>query len=178
MRSTSLNDFGLACHAIGDFYAHSSWGVFGQRNKGALEPLLDHATPIFDLQPDYAAGGRFPLADTARFSVNERVLTTSRDAAAAQWKGHIISGRYAQTDDPHQGAAERLTYIPKSLRQQPDYPPRAGLPHHNEIAVDDATRDSAHRLYMADASYQSAFKERVTAAEAHIKHVYASWAGR
>ena len=123
-------------------------------------------------------GGRFPLADTARFSVNERVLTTSRDAAAAQWKGHIISGRYAQTDDPHQGAAERLTYIPKSLRQQPDYPPRAGLPHHNEIAVDDATRDSAHRLYMADASYQSAFKERVTAAEAHIKHVYASWAGR
>ena len=176
--SGNLDDFGLACHAIGDFYAHSSWGVFGQRTAGVLEPLLDHSHPVFDAQPDYGAGGHFPLPDESRFTINDSVWTQSRAAAATHWGGQIISGRYAQNGDPHQGAAERLTYIPKALRERPDYPPRAGLPHHNEIAVDDDTRDSAHRLYMDDSSYLKAFHERVEAAIAHIKYVYTSWSTR
>jgi hypothetical protein len=178
LAAKTLNGLGLALHAIGDFYAHSSWGVFGERRGGTLQPLLDPASPTFDAPPDYALGGRFPLEE-ARFSVNEGEWKGGRPAAAAQWKGKLISGRYAQSRDPHQGMWEKITYIPKALRDLPDYPRRTGLPHHNEIAVDDEKRGAVHGLYVGadQGHYKAAFAERVEAAVAHLQHVYAAWGG-
>lgn len=179
LAAKTLNGLGLALHAIGDFYAHSSWGVFGERKAGKLQPLLNHASPTFDAPPDYGLGGRFPLGDPARFSVNEGEWKDSRAAAAAQWKGRIISGRYAQSRDPHQGTWEKITYIPKKLLGQPDYHGRTGLPHHNEIAVDDEKRGAVHGLYVGtnEGPYVAAFNERVGAAVAHLQQVYAAWGG-
>lgn len=176
LRTKRLDDFALACHAIGDFYAHSSWGVFGERVKGKLQPY-DDVQPRFQSLPDYSAAGPFPLTDAARFSVNERVWKGTRAQAADTWRGKIISGRYAQNSDPHQGFFEKLTYIPSSLRNRADYYNRTGLPHHNEIACDSLPKDAAHHLYPTPAAFEKAHRERVDAAVAHVKKVYAAWGG-
>jgi len=169
----TLEGLALAGHAIGDFYAHSSWGVFGQRAGGVLQPLLDPARPGFELDPDYRLGGRFPLEDP-RFSVNPALWPGPRPAAPGLWAGKLVSGRYAQDGDPSQGALERLTWIPRSLRDQPDFRDRGSLPHHDEIAVDSPAMPERHRLY-PPAEYGSRFQERRDAATAHLKSVYAAW---
>jgi hypothetical protein len=176
LATRSLDDFALACHAVADFYAHSSWGVFGERVNGRLAPLLGHAAPHFETEPSYAAGGKFPLDDAARFSVNESVWKGTRAEVAARWHGKIISGRYAQIGDPHQSTFEKLTYIPKALRDAPTYHDWTSLPHHDEIAVDQPNRAGTHRLYPTDAGYKAAFAERVAAATAHIRALYDRWA--
>jgi hypothetical protein len=170
--SRKLSDFALACHAIGDFYAHSSWGAFGARDAaGTLLPLLDPPPRGFATPPDYSEDGRFPIVDP-RFSVNEPVWgDRPRSAAVGEWAGQLISGRHAQASDPHQGTFERVTNIPKELTGRADYPRRAGLPHHNEIAVDSASIAGAHRLY-PEATYGDAFRERYAAAVAHVRHAY------
>jgi hypothetical protein len=177
LRTAKLNDFALACHAIGDFYAHSSWGVFGERIQGKLQPYKI-GSPKFSSAPNYSAGGPLPLTDAARFSVNERVWKGTRAQAIAAWQGKLVSGRYAQNDDPHQGFFERLTYIPSVLRKRADYKKRTGLPHHSEIAVDGRSKDAGHHLYQNAPSYRAAFQERYEAARAHIAQVYEAWNGR
>jgi hypothetical protein len=175
LATRSVNDFALAAHAVGDFYAHSSWGVFGQRDAGGkLLPLIDHANANFALAPDYSEDGRFPIA-SARFSVNEPVWgKRPRSEEPGVWQGVLISGRYAQSKDPHQGVFEKLTYIPGELCDRADYPKRAGLPHHNEIAVDQSTPIGEHRLY-GQPAYGEAFQERFGAAVAHIRAIYTAW---
>jgi len=170
----TLEGLALAGHAIGDFYAHSSWGVFGQRAGGALSPLLDPAHPVYDQVPDYRAGGRYPLEDP-RFSVNAALWPEPRSAAPALWAGRLISGRYAQNGDPRQGTLERLTWIPKALRDQPGFRDRGSLPHHDEVAVDSPAMPSGHRLYPDPGEYGRRFLERRDAATAHVKAVYAHW---
>ena len=174
LQAGTLEGLALAGHAIGDFYAHSSWGVFGQRGGGALSPLLDPAHPVFDLTPDYRLGGRFPLEDP-RFSVNPALWPDPRPGAPALWAGRLLSGRYAQNGDPNQGPVERLTWIPKRLRDQPGFRDRGSLPHHDEVAVDSQTMGSGHRLYQDPAEYGRRFLDRRDAATAHVKAVYAHW---
>jgi hypothetical protein len=174
LKSGNLNDFALACHSISDFYAHTTWGVFGARVGGKLQ-TYNASAPRFQRFPDYSEDGILPFTNKKRFTVNERVWTRTRAEAAEAWSGQIISGRYAQSSDPHQGTFERLTYIPKGLRDRPDYQIRTGLPHHNEIAVDHEHRDEGHRLYTTTATYTNAFRERYETARTHIAQVYASW---
>jgi hypothetical protein len=177
LASRELSDFALACHAIGDFYAHTSWGTFGARDaNGTLLPLLDASSPAFATTPDYSEDlGRYPIDEDGRFTVNDPVWgARPREEAVADWNEKLISGRYAQASDPHQGTFERITNIPKELTARDDYAPRTGLPHHNEVAVDSATRSDAHKLYSASA-YGDAFRERYAAAVAHVKDAYARW---
>ena len=85
------------------------------------------------------------------------------------------SGRYAQDDDPHQSGFEKITNISAALRGRPDYAKRAGLPHHNEIAVDGPEREPKHKLYQTDKVYTAAFQERHEAARSHIARAYQDW---
>lgn len=173
LSSKSIGDFALAAHAIGDFYAHSTYEVFGQVKNGRLL-AYDPSQPMVATIPDYGADSVCPLAES-RFTVNTGTYSGTREDAAKHWRGKVISGRYAQNGDPNQGAAERVTYIPSTLRQQADYPPRAMLPHHNEIAVDSPIRSAEHRLYQDPNTYAQAFERRQAAAIEHVKLVYQRW---
>jgi hypothetical protein len=172
-----------ACHTIGDFYAHSSYAHFAKKDAaGGL--LLFDGTPgddHFSRIPDYGAAG-FDLHDTQRFTVNSALCTMTKDEAIAYWNGcRLISGRFAQPGDPHQGALEKLFIsIPYQLRHGADFMPRACLPHHNEIAVDGGLDGSGkipagHKLYQDPAGYADQFKMRFHAALNHIKQLYDIW---
>jgi len=173
LSSKSLGDFALVAHAIGDFYAHSTYELFGQVSRGRLLPY-DPSHPLVATIPDYGTASPCPLADP-QFSVNAGTYQGSRTKAASHWHGKVITGRYAQNGDPYQGAAERVTYIPLVLRQRADYQPRAMLPHHNEIAVDSPARSSDLRLYSDPNDYAQAFERRQSAAIDHNKAVYQQW---
>lgn len=173
LASKSLGDFALAAHALGDFYAHSTYGVFGQIVDGRLA-VYDPKHPLCASVPDYGDASPCPLADP-RFTVNTGTYHGSRADAAAHWKGKLISGRYAQNGDPKQGVFERITYIPSVLRARPDYTARAMLPHHDEITVDGPSMGSNHRLYRNAAGYATAFAQRQAAAIEHIRAVYQAW---
>ncbi|MGC4067000.1 MAG: transglutaminase-like domain-containing protein [Polyangiaceae bacterium] len=174
LTSKMLGDFGLAAHAVSDFYAHSTYELFGASEHGRLLPY-DPERPRLATIPDYGPESACPLADPRRFTVNEGTYRGSRADAASHWNGRIITGRYAQNGDPHQGVAERLTYIPKALRDRSDYAERAMLPHHDEIAVDSAARGARHRLYETSDAYARAFGRRQAAAIQHVKSMYRRW---
>lgn len=178
LNGTSLSDFALACHAIGDFYAHSSWGLFGERKGGVLQALLEPNQPRYALAPSYDAASVLPIDSDARFTVNDSGWHGPRGPVAAAFRGQLLSGRYAQIGDPHQSLAERATYIPQELRSRRDYAVRTGLPHHEELAVDGPTRGDAHRVYPDQASYARAFAERRAAATMHVRAAYQAWPGR
>ena len=57
---------------------------------------------------------------------------------------------------------------------------RAGLPHHNEIAVDDAyaRRNRSHKLYGDAAGYTRQFEWRTKAAAAHIAAAFSGHPGQ
>jgi hypothetical protein len=175
----NLHDFALACHSIGDFYAHSSYGHFALQNN---------TIPIFDIDrfgnapagalstpPEYRTAP-FDLA-SGEFSVNPALWKQDGAAAAEKWRGRLLSGRFAQNGDPKQGwlDMERLTYIPKELRTRADYPARGGLPHHDEIAVDEPSPKSSHALYKNSGTYFTQFKARVAVTTEHLRQVGAKW---
>ncbi|WP_243288768.1 transglutaminase domain-containing protein [Geothrix terrae] len=177
----SLHDFALAGHGIGDFYAHTSYGHFAI--KGGSIPPFDNGK--FGQDPAKALSGPPAYMEKpfdlrrAEFSVNPAIWKGTKDQAVARWAGQIISGRFAQNGDPKQGwlDAERFTYIPKVLRDRPDYPDRGALPHHDEIAVDNSTPKKSHVLYPPDV-YKVQFNARVAAATAHLGRIASDWVKR
>ena len=114
--------------------------------KGRAEIYDPPGPGHFDSAPDYSDGCTFDLT-SAKFSFNSGYWKKSKAEAAAHWKGQLLSGRYAQDREIPKGLIEKFTSIPKELRKQPDFWQRGSLPHHDEIAVDQAKRDAAHRLY-------------------------------
>jgi hypothetical protein len=121
----------------------------------------------------------FDLTSNA-FSMNPYVWKGTKQQAAAQWAGKIISGRYAQKCDPVATFWEGFTSIPFSLAQAPDYSTRGALPHHDEIAVDRQDMPSSHKLYRAAAtgladrqSFANQFRWRQNTAIAHIQKALA-----
>jgi hypothetical protein len=110
-------------------------------------------------------------------------------AAANYWRGRLISGRYAQPNDTHgtivDHLTEGLTFIPDDLLKAPDFFYRGGLPHYNEIAVDEPTPAKTHRLYKDKAGdptdrtiYQNQFRWRKNTAISHIRQAFrANWTG-
>jgi hypothetical protein len=176
----SLNTLTYALHAVADFYAHTSYAHFAPQNNGALE-LYNDAVPS-PFHPRYDAEV-FNLHDTNRFTVNEHFYTQpDRNAAVAYCtRRGIISGRFAQTRDPHQGFLEKnLVHIPYEMRNAADFPSRGALPHHNEIAVDgplgsDRVLPDGHRLYQTPEDYEAQFNLRFHAARQHVANEYAAW---
>lgn len=179
----SLNTLTYALHAIADFYAHSSYPVFGPVSNGVLT-LYDDMVAT-NLQVCYDAAP-FDLNDTTRFSVNPHYYKspTRAQAIAHSTNKQIISGRFGQTGDPHQGFLEKVCVnIPYDMRHAPDFPLRGGLPHHNEITVDGPLTSGGaipgdHRLYQTPAEYQAQFTLRFEAAKTHVAKEYQAWKQR
>jgi len=181
--NTDLHSFAYAAHGIADFYAHSSYVHFANLvnaadPKGRAEVYDPPGPGQLDSAPDYSAGCTFDLT-SAKFSVNPGYWKKTKAEAAAQWKGQLLSGRYAQDREIPKGLIERFTSVPEELRKQPDFWQRGSLPHHNEIAVDQAKRDAPHQLYNTNSAgsadrmaYQNQFKWRTNAACEHIRQAF------
>jgi hypothetical protein len=182
------DSFGAAAHSIGDFYAHSSYVHFAElQNAASPQGQAEVYSPDANLvaSPRYTANPAdpslppFDLTSDA-FSLNPYVWKGTKPQAAAQWGGKLISGRYAQKYDPKAGFFEGFTGLPLDLTQAPDYNPRGALPHHNEIAVDDRTMPSSHKLYQGTShdmedrqAFTNQFRWRKNTAISHIQQALA-----
>jgi hypothetical protein len=170
--------------SIGDFYAHSSYVHFAvlqnaaspQGQAAVCSPGGDFvAPPQYTADPADPSLPPFDLTSDA-FSLNPGLWKGTKQQAAAQWAGKLISGRYAQKYDPKAGFFENFTSLPSELTQAADYNTRGALPHHNEIAVDDQTITSDHKLYHATANgpgdrqaFANQFRWRKNTAIQHIQ---------
>ncbi len=182
--NSDWDSFGAAVHSIGDFYAHSSYLHFAElQNVGPhsgqaviYEPGVDLvAAPGYTAVPADPSLPPFDLTSNS-FSMNTSLWAGSRQQAALQWAGKLISGRYAQKYDPVAGFWENFTSIPIALAQAPDFNTRGALPHHNEIAVDDQGLSDQHKLYRAASSgpadrqaYANQFRWRKNTAIQHVQ---------
>jgi hypothetical protein len=136
----------------------------------------------FPITPGYGTGSTFDLT-SGKFSMNKHIFKQTPADAASYWKGQLISGRYAQPHDTQSGwentVTEGLTYIPQNLLKATDFKFRGGLPHHNEIAVDEefSKRNKSHKLYGDPGTYSRQFDWRKQAATEHIRAAYSSRGG-
>lgn len=165
----NLDLFHRAAHAIGDFYAHSSYGEFAAIQNGKLA-LYDPSNAAASLPqpPDYGTGSHFDIA-SGKFSTNAALWKGSAQEAAALWKGKLISGRYAQKNDSH-GIVEAITSVPASLTTGKNFSLRGALPHHNEIAVDE---DEGHNVLYDKEKFAAQYNLRKDAAVRHIRQAFA-----
>jgi hypothetical protein len=179
---TNVKAFAIAAHAIADFYAHSNFchlaeAAFGptpRRFAMDQRPLGGLPTP-----PDYTKGDL--RLDGLQFSWNG--VTTQGHSiaqAAAQWRGKLISGRYAQFGESPSNIVDEFflegpVEIPKELTKAGDFWKRGILPHHDEIAVDEPSRAGRHLLYKDKARYARQFVMRRDSA---IEHVRAAFLGQ
>jgi hypothetical protein len=185
LEEKTLDGLAHAAHTVADFYAHTSYAHFAKETSEGELTLYDsqNIDDLFERPPDYGSED-FNLKDKDRFSVNDARCQMSREKAVDFWnKRKIISGRFAQPSDPHQGFLEKtFVYIPYALRHAPDFPPRTCLPHHDEIAVDKGIKKGekipdGHKLYTSPAEYSDQFRLRQTAAIDHIRVIYEEWKG-
>ena len=186
--NSDWGSFGAAGHAIGDFYAHSSYVHFAQLQDAvaadgqALLYAPDVAltgTPTYTAISDDPSLPPFDLT-SGKFSTNANLCPGTGQDAANQWAGQLISGRYAQKYDPKAGFWEGLTSIPFVLSSAPDYKVRGLLPHHNEVAVDSGTPAKEHRLYSTApnpspydrSAFANQFRWRMNTTIAHIRQAF------
>lgn len=177
--NADLPSFALAAHAMADFYAHSSYAHFakvqGSGSGAFVEPwAIDAPGGGLAVEPDYARG-EFDLA-RGRFSTNPFYWRGTGRERAALWRGKIVSGRYAQEDDTQGGLLDHLfmegvTWIPKQYLAAPGFAVRGSLPHHDEIAVDEAAMHPGHVLY-SEARYRQQFAIRKNTAVRHVRQAF------
>jgi hypothetical protein len=186
--NTDWDSFGAAAHSIGDFYAHSSYVHFAVLQNAASpqgQAVVYSPSGALVASPQYTADAGdpslppFDLTSDA-FSLNPYAWKGTKQAAAQQWAGKLISGRYAQKYDPKAGFFENFTSLPLALAQAADYNTRGALPHHNEIAVDDQNISAGHKLYRGTATgpadrqaFSNQFRWRKNTAVQHIQKVLA-----
>lgn len=173
--SKAIDAFARAAHAIADFYAHSSYMHFA----GSVIGPKPYDPGNFPVTPAYGAGSTFDFT-SGKFSMNSHTYGHTPADAAEYWNAQLISGRYAQPHDTQPGWAnavtEGFTFIPKDLLMAADFKYRGGLPHHNEIAVDEeySKRNKSHKLYSDSGTYNQQFVWRKQAATEHIRAAYLS----
>jgi hypothetical protein len=155
LRTGRLWDFALAAHAIGDFYAHSTYADFAQRRPGS--------DAIVPYNPQTKHLAKKPQYDFSRYTPIPGSKKSAEDAAKL-WQGKLISGQwwrwYTTYPDDIQGAQELAL--------------RRTLPDHDTIAVDDAVRKDSHRRY-DEAEFQYQFADRRAAAVEHLRAVWLRW---
>ena len=166
-----LKTFGNAAHGIADFYAHSSYGNFASSAGNSLVPFdpawLDSDLDAHLARPAAYDVGPFDLT-SGRFSRGSLWGNRPLTDIPAVWNGQLVSGRYAHSRDSH-SFFERFTWIPKRIRERPDFWKCAGVPHHEEMAVDTAKGENT--LYDA-ASYAKQFVKRRAAAVNHVRAAF------
>ncbi len=186
----NLENFALAAHALADFYAHSSYAHFAKLVRGSKKQydyveLCDYQYPAYENSLDYTSKYEFDVTG-ARFSINQKYWDEKkhpRTEIADHWGGDIISGRYAQIGDTQSGLINLLTEgaakIPQQYYDRKDFPFHAGVPHHNEIAVDSDQKPGEHKLYKDGdfdrtnrTSYKNQFRWRKNTAIRHIRKIF------
>lgn len=150
-----LTDFARAVHAVGDFYAHTLYADFAPcATPSSPLPLYDPASPLPASKIAYDFSPYAPLPG----------CNASVGAAAAMWKGKLISGQWWRW----------YSTFPSDLKERQDFPTRRCLPDHDMVAVDGPTRGSGHRRYNAS-EYSVQFRLRYNAAVRHVRKIYADW---
>ena len=175
-RTRELRVFGLAAHAIGDFYAHSSYPFFAVRETVAGRERVRPFDPAWlapgALEAQLATPARY---DTGRFDLRRAGFTRgprwqgNATSAADAWAGQILSGRYAHEDDS-KTFFENFTWIPDAVLKAPGFRRCAAAPHHEEIAVDSAKGSNA--LY-GKGEFRGEFQRRYAAAVHHVRAEFA-----
>lgn len=150
-----LNDLGLALHAIGDFYAHSTYADFGARRSGtqALVPY-NPVTKRLAVVPVYDFSPYLPIPGTNKSALE----------AARPWQGKIISGQWWRW----------FTTYPDDIQGKAELALRRTLPDHDTISVDDSARKDSHRRY-DEAEFAFQFADRRAAAVEHMRAVWQKW---
>jgi len=151
-----LVDLGLALHAIGDFYAHTTYADFAIRDGNALR-LYDPAAPSFAVEPSYDFAPYAHLPGCGG----------SLEGVAARWKGAVISGQWWRW----------FTSYPDDLQSKAELALRRCLPDHDQIAVDGGERAAEHLRY-SPPQYRLQYELRRGAAIAHVKHAWRAWRAR
>jgi hypothetical protein len=181
LKTGSLTDLALAGHAIGDFYAHSSYAHFGPVPGGKLTPY-DPKNP----------GSFAAVYDQGSFNLNNYSTNQSHCADKAGvisgLRNKIISGRYAQPGETFRrkgnhwlkDSAEWATPYPDDLEGNNELAMHACLPHHEEIAVDSTDMEESHKLYRdpsdpGKTAYLKQFYMRKEAATTQIRQLCANW---
>jgi hypothetical protein len=151
-----------AAHAIGDFYAHSTYAHFLERERRGLVPY-DPETGRPALTFDYAGDPEF---SRAALSYYPRWYVPSHFDRFAKWRGHAISGRYSLAGDAQSVIEKLVNLAPPSAFPTAAARSLAGsLPHHDEIAVDE--EHGSNKLY-GPARYAAQYRLRYALALAHI----------
>jgi hypothetical protein len=188
----NLNEFAYAAHGIADFYAHSSYVHFAEIQKGSrpefdYASICDPANPMMQTKPAYDSESGYDLTSET-FTINPfywDLKKNPRKDIAQMWGGKIVSGRYAQKkdtwDSPMSWITEGPTNIPPDLEEKQDFYKRGSLPHHNEVAVDEESRNDSHRLYRDQTtnrldrmSFANQFRWRKNAAIRHVRQAFQS----
>jgi hypothetical protein len=185
--NSDWESLGAAGHTIADFYAHSSYVHFAQLqnpvDQNGQAALYDPGVTLV-VEPSYTATPSDPSPPpfdltSGHFTVNDDCWHGTPQQTAAQWQGKLISGRNAQLHDRWATFWEGFTSIPRELTEASDFAVRGSLPHHDEMAVDDAAMGRRHRLYSKTGSgpddrqsYPNQFRWRVNTAVQHIKKAF------
>lgn len=177
----NLTDFAFACHAVADFYAHTSYPhFFLDKEKIPIYPQgmgVVNDPQVKDAV--YRTSSAVANTDSMNFDIysssTNNAPTSRTDAVRNFWITQgIISGRYAQPNDNSDGFFARLTHYPNELKVTSELDMRKWLPHHDEIAVDGETPSANHRLYNNN-TYTNEFNKRVAAAIEHTKQIGIAW---
>ncbi|WP_020483054.1 transglutaminase domain-containing protein [Methylomonas sp. MK1] len=155
----NLADFGLAAHAIGDFYAHSMYGEFAKLQTGKntmqlYDPAINPATQCGKPLNYNFVGLDLPGS------------TLSAQDAAQHWNGKLISGQWFRW----------FAGYPADLNGQRQ--DRQTLPEHDCIAIDAPTTDNKNHYFVNQGTYVNQFYLRRQAAIEHIQKVYVNWEGQ
>lgn len=162
----------FAAHGIADFYAHSSYAHFLDRERPGQIMPFDPVRKQPSLGYDYARDAAF---SSAKLSYYAAWYEPSDFARFSRWQGRPISGRYSLPNDSRD-PIERLTSPPPSSAISTAQRGYVGsLPHHNEIAVDE---DGDHTNALYDArEYRRQFTLRYQLALRHISDALAQHPG-
>jgi hypothetical protein len=151
-----------AAHAIGDFYAHSTYAHFLERERRGLVPY-DPETGRPALGFDYANDPDFKRA---ALSYYPPWWNPSHFDRFARWRGHAISGRYSLQGDSHSAVEKFVNLAPAAAFPTPAARSLAGsVPHHDEIAVDE--EHGSNKLY-GPQRYAAQYRMRYALALSHI----------
>jgi hypothetical protein len=161
LATKSLEDFALAIHAIGDFYAHTYYGYF------ALDPVTNKIPVYNPANPIDPASLKYNFSTLGGLPGNKLSKCRPGVASAEElWTGKLISGQWYRW----------YASIPNDIQKNDDFCTRRCLPDHDAVAVDSEKFDPAkHKLFKTQTEYKKQFDARKQAATEHIKLVYKQW---
>ncbi len=154
LKSGTLDDFGLAIHAISDFYAHSMYAHFAPKTGGNRIAPYDPANPIPPAQLVYDFTG-LPMPGANLDPI----------AAAKLWQGELISGQWWRW----------YTTYPSDLKKPKELHKHRNLPDHDALAVDTPTPEQQEHFFVRNGTYLEQFKLRQQAAIDHVAQIYQVW---